>query len=171
MRLKEVVLAQKKNIKWGEWQSGHVPRKDFPLSKHRNKVYSLGPSHQSRICQFSIGDQDFRVWIVYRLDLEKYCAYLGEERDGDMHVLCRYEFHGTHECWHVHAACREDASAISPGRTSPPGLRRLPDGKAKHRSVVFDVTTNDRATLIAADAFGLHRQAGDEANAQNDLFV
>src|SRR5580700_3360815 len=116
MRLKEVLSAEKNDLEWGPWQSGPVPRREFPLSKHRKNTYSLGPSYRWRICKFSILDQRFRVWVMFRADLEKYAAYLGLEDSGDMTVLARYEFHGTHVGWHTHAACGEDA--IVSGRTS-----------------------------------------------------
>ena len=155
MHLKDIIRSPKESVDWGKWQSGPVPRREFPLSKHKKSVYSLGPSYRWRMCKFSIGNNNFRVWIMFRADLEKYAAWLGQEQDSDMIVLARYEFHGTHPGWHTHAACeREDQ--ITPGRSNTPLHLRIPKARTKHRRLEFQVT-EENGVDIAGKAFKLHR--------------
>lgn len=155
MRLKEVIKKPKENVNWGNWKSGPVPRKEFPLSKHKKSVYSLGPSYRWRVCKFSIGDNNFRVWIMFRQDLEKYAAWLGQEHDSDMVVLARYEFHGNHPGWHTHAVCGNEDEII-PGRSNTPLHVRIPMTRSQHRRLQFHVTEENGAD-IASKAFKLHR--------------
>jgi hypothetical protein len=140
VRLKQIIRGPKEDISWGEWRAGHVPRKEFPLSRLKSKVYKIGPSYHWRIGRFSQGGNSYRVWVKFRPDLENYAAVLGlEQSDGDMVVLARYEFHGSHPGWHVHAACK-NVRDIEPGRLHSPLHSRMPRRGGRHRDDRFGVT-------------------------------
>lgn len=124
------------------------------MSKVKTRKYSLGSSYSWRIGKFYIGEQYFRVWVRFRADVEQYAAILGLEDSGDMTVLARYEFHGTHPGWHVHAACKNEQSIVS-GRLFSQLHSRFPLGSGFHRSTEFRVT-EENAAAIAVDKFGLY---------------
>ena len=144
MRLKEIIRNPKEDIDWGKWQSGRMPRKEFPLSKLKSRKYRLGASYRWRICRFSQGGENFRVWVRFRPYLGQYSAVLGVEEDGDMVVLSRYEFHGTHPGWHVHAACKNVSNIVS-GRLLSQIHLRIPKQGKFHRHDKFDVTEDSAA--------------------------
>lgn len=158
MKIKDVVRAQKNVTDWGSWKPGPVPRKEFPLSRVKNKRYSIGPSYRWRIISFEALSHSFRVWILFRPDLEKYQAHLGVMRSGDMAVLASYEFHGTHPGWHVHAACGKENEVV-PGRLARDCHRRIPSVGGWHRKTTFSVSEQN-AVDIAAEVFGLYTEAG-----------
>ena len=80
----------------------------------------------------------------FRADLEQYSAVLGVEQDSDMVVLARYEFHGTHAGWHVHASCKNVRNIVS-GRLHSQLHSRFPKQGAFHRHDRFDVTEDSAA--------------------------
>ena len=94
------------------------------------------------------------VYVRFRADLEQYAAILAMDDGGDMTVLARYEFHGTHPGWHVHACC-ENVHEIVPGRLLSPLHSRLPENGRFHRNTRFGVTRENAADMAIAK-FGLY---------------
>ena len=154
MRLKEILRAKKKDVSWTDWKFAPIPRKEFPLSKQKKRVYSLGSNYRWRVCRFSIENNKFRVLIAFRADLEKYFAWFGQEQADDMLVLARYEFHGSHPGWHIHAVCKKE-DELTPGRVNTPLHSRIPKSRSRHRNIDFKITEQNAAD-IASKAFKLY---------------
>jgi hypothetical protein len=147
MHLKQLIRAPKAIIDQGSWQDGKkMPKTAFPLSKNRG--FSIRARYRWRIIKFSCLRSEFRILIFYRSDIEEYAAYLGQLTEGEMTVLCRYEYHGSHPGWHAHTTC-EDVRALDSGRTSQSGLKRL-----KKKSDLFNMDES-KALYIAYKSFGL----------------
>lgn len=123
-----------------------MPKTAFPLSK--NRAFSIRARYRWRIIKFSCFRSEYRVLIFYRSDIEEYAAYLGEFTSGEMTVLCRYEYHGSHPDWHAHTTC-EDVRVLDSGRTSQPNLNRL-----KKKSNLFNMD-DSKALYIANKSFEL----------------
>lgn len=125
-----------------------MPKSAFPLSK--SSSFRIRAAYRWRIIKFICLDEQYRLLVAYRTDIERFCAYLGRADGGDLCVVARYEFHGT-EGWHVHANC---AGQEVPGRTG-----NLPDCLPKHggknRKGHFGITSDDIALHHAMQKFRL----------------
>jgi hypothetical protein len=154
MKTRRVVRSEKAATEWGDWKPGPIPKREFPLSKQKGSVYSLGASWRWRVGRFSVGAEKYRVLIVFRPDLEKLSAWLGSEQDQDMTPLVRFEYHGHHPGWHVHTACGKE-DLLHPGRMNQLN-RRIPKRSAGHNRMTFGVTEQN-AVDIVSKAFRLYR--------------
>ena len=74
MRVKEVIRAQKVIIDAGAWKDGKMPNSAFPLGK---SPLNINVHYRWRCVAFECIGARFRVLISYRLDLQKFSAYLG----------------------------------------------------------------------------------------------
>ena len=159
MKLRDIIKAPKDVRDWGKWQpGGRMPRTAFPLSKSRGRAYRLG-AYRWRVIQFAALSARFRILVAYNADKEQYRAVLGLEQAGGLSVLAQYEYHGTHPGWHVLASCG-DAAITPAGVMRWPGQVRLPEARAVHSNVAFDIADDNQALDKAARLFGLHRKQG-----------
>jgi hypothetical protein len=151
MRVRDIIRAEKQVTDAGAWKRGtKMPKSAFPLTKQGS--FKVGPAYSWRVVRFQCLGGKFRVLILYRLELNKYCAYLAEECGQDMKVLARYDYHADEPGWHLHAVC-ESGTQVA-GRTG--GMsRRLPDGGKRHRRTEFGITDEDVAFAKVVDMFRL----------------
>lgn len=163
MSLKRLVSAEKQITKAGAWASGSkMPKSAFPLSKQAK--FKVGSCFRWRLVEFTCEGADYRLLIFYRLDLLRFTAMLGRDDGGDMCVLARYEFHGSHPGWHSHVNCGKDAKAVEmAGRTG--NLKHCIPRHGKHnRNREFRIDGDDRAYYVAAKKFGLLEKYGLPTN-------
>lgn len=151
MGIKDVVRAEKNVASWGEWKVGvKMPASAFPLSKQRR--FSIRACYRWRVAQFTCDDKQYRLLVAYRPELLVYRAYLGLHEDGDTCVIARYEYHSTHEGWHIHTNCHDNNEIF--GRTGNLASR-LPESKSVHRRLAFGIDNDEQAFFVAAKVFGL----------------
>ena len=148
MRLKDIIRAPKTDIIVGGWKTGRITRSEFPLSKARAGAYRFSAANRWCVIRFSTLGNEFRVLVQLREGQETYRAMLGVVVNGDIKVLCSYEFHGTHAGWHCHLTCESDAT-VPAGVLRGPWVRRFPGGGKFHRHREFHVTkdTGKRVAL------------------------
>lgn len=143
MRLREIIIAEKLNIRFMDWKQGNMPPAVFKL---RSDLRTLrqGKSNQWRIVTFDAIGRSFRVLILYNPDRFIYRATLAIEDAGMATILCVHEFHASEPGWHCHAdpACDKGVSHWNHRE-----LQRWP--KHPLSSADYDVDTQDRATQIA----------------------
>lgn len=144
-RLRQIVMATKKNITIGKWNYGKVPRADFPISK---KAYNIGSSFQWSVVSFNALNLDCRVLIIVNFDKQKFDAILGVMGKSTLHVLCSYEFHAHEPGWHCHAAC-DEVSRVPAGYMRGPWVRRMPGARATHSRLNFSIATVQDAQRFA----------------------
>jgi len=149
MNLKEVIKAEKTGLDVGKWNDGHIPRSAFPLSKVKDKSYKFGPSYSWRVMKFSCLGNKCRVLIILNEGKQIFRARLGIDKDGDMVVLCEYEFHSSEPGWHCHFTLA-DLESIEPGAARD-GKRRRP--KMDNPAALF-TASKANAVAIAARRFG-----------------
>ena len=114
MKLSDIIRADKTNVDLGKWQSGHIPRNAFPLSKLKSKRYKYGSEYRWRVVRFVANNLGCRILILLNEGKGIYRARLGVEMDSDLVVLCDHEFHSGEPGWHCHL-CGDDIEAIEPG--------------------------------------------------------
>lgn len=155
MKVRDILRAPKRITALGEWKSGKMPRSAFPLSKSKNKAYSLG-NRRWRVVEFSALECDLRLLINYSAKLGQYQAILGLLHRSDTRVLVQFEHHPDHKGWHAHSAC-DDVAGIPPGIKRGPWNRDLA-GRAcgAPRPAML---TDDDAFRLARMMFRLHRVA------------
>lgn len=61
MELRDIVLADKSDIKVGPWHSGKVPKADFPIAKN---AYRLGSLYEWCVITFEALGVEVRVLVV-----------------------------------------------------------------------------------------------------------
>lgn len=109
-----------------------------------------GISHRWRLIRFTALGGEFRLLVAFRQDVPEFKAHLGLVGDGDLTMLCTWEYHGTHPGWHFHACCH-DAADIKSGLFHPIGMKRLPGGRQLHRRTEYPPSAyanmNDNAAL------------------------
>jgi hypothetical protein len=131
VRLRDIIRADKYDIKVGRWSAGKVPRADFPIAK---KAYGLGNSFKWCVITFQALGAECRVLVVVNEFKQKYEAILGVMgSDRSLRVLCSYEYHETEPGWHCHAT-HDDASTIFHGFMRGPWIKRVPGSGALHRA-------------------------------------
>lgn len=151
MGIKDVVRAEKTVADWGEWKVGEkMPPSAFPLGKQRS--FRVRACYRWRVAQFSCGESNYRLLVAYRPDLHVYYSYLGRYEHGDTCVVARYEYHSTHEGWHIHTNCSDGNDMF--GRTGNLA-DRVPAKDAKHRRLAWEIENDDQAFHAAAKVFGL----------------
>jgi hypothetical protein len=153
VRLKDIVRADKKDIKIGPWTAGKVPRADFPIAK---KAYGLGNSFKWSVIRFKALESECRVLVVLNESKQKYEAVLGVMgADGTLRILCSYEYHATEPGWHCHAT-HDDASTLSHGFMRGPWIKRFPGAGKQHRlgkHPRFSIGDEGKAIHFAIDRF------------------
>ena len=70
---------------------------------------------------------------------ERFLAWLSVRRGDEYAIIARYEFHGDHPGWHVHAQCGL-VSGLTAAQVKPYGTRRLPTANRRHRRIGYDIT-------------------------------
>ena len=101
MLLRDIFRAPKTNVKISKWESGKVPKRQFPMSKLKNGV-QMGPDWSWRVVLFSAIGNDFRLLIKLNEKKEYFAAILAIEYNSDLLVLCHHELHTSHKGWHCH---------------------------------------------------------------------
>lgn len=139
MRLKEVISAQKTDIKISaEWKAGKVPKHDFPIAR---QAYRLGNSFIWRTISFAALGRNFRVLVIMNETKLKYEAMLGLMDAGMLRLLCSYEYHPNEPGWHCHATC-EDSATVPRGIMRGPWVRRIPRAGKYHRRHAYPEDRN-----------------------------
>jgi hypothetical protein len=152
VKLRSLIYAAKTVIDKGAWRSNtKMPKSAFPLSKSGLKITA---KYSWCVLRFGALGEHFRVLIYHRLDLEQYHALLAREHHGDMLVMARLEFHGTHPGWHCHSAC-DSAGKVS-GRTGTPD-RRIPLKSGSAKQSKFGIGSDRAAYDKAVKFFRLHK--------------
>jgi hypothetical protein len=149
VRLRQLVIAPKSDIKIGAWKSGKVPRSEFAIGK---SAYSLGSAYQWCIISFQCLDIDCRVLVLVNFSKQRYEAILGVLASEGVRVLCSYEYHATEPGWHCHAAC-DDVSKIPSRYMRGPWVRRIPGARKTHVSLNFDVRDQASAQRFAISCY------------------
>ena len=151
MRLRDVILAEKSDVQYGQWKAGPMPKSSFPLTKSGNKTLKFNKGYDWCLVTFTALSSEFRLLVAVNVLKEQYYAHLGMKCTGDMRMLGSFEFHGTHPGWHLHAGCG-DVSLIPSGRYEGPWRKMLPHSHADCRRKAFGVDENNRL-LIALKVF------------------
>lgn len=153
MRLKEIVRAPKTNIEIGNWKSGKVPRPDFPIAK---KAYGLGSAYKWCVVKFIALGAECRVLVVFHEAKQKYEAILGVMgTNGELRVLCSYEYHASEPGWHCHAT-HDDVATLSHGYMRGPWVKRVPSARKPHRPKkhhTFRIGDQKNAIRFALDRY------------------
>ena len=148
MNITDIVRALKTDIHVSEWRSGHIPRASFPLSQARNKNYKFGPSYKWRVVTFDCLQRSFRLLILLNEDKIIYRATLAVEVEGDLVVLCQYEYHESEPGWHCHVTFR-DADMLPRGVTRG-HLRRWPGKGAVPSRPDFGIRQSNAVGIATA---------------------
>lgn len=143
--LRDIIAAPKSDIRLGTWQTGKVPRADFPIAR---KAYSLGRSFEWCVITFEAAGEEIRVLVIFNQAKEKYDAVLGVMGTAGLRVLCAYQYHAGEPGWHCHATC-DDASTIPTGIFRGPWVRRVPLGNRPHRRLGFGIDSRAQAVRVA----------------------
>jgi hypothetical protein len=149
VRLQEIIRAPKVDIKVGVWHNGKVPKGSFPMAK---KAYSIGNSYQWCVISFNCLSLDCLVLIVLNEPKEKYEAILGVLAEGQLRILCSYEYHATEPGWHCHAACG-DVNKVPKGCMRGPWIRRIPKAHATHSRLDFAIDGQQKAVRFAIGCY------------------
>lgn len=120
----------------------------------------MGSNYTWRVVLFDALGEKFRLLIAFRTDLNQYEALLGLVEGSDTKAIASYEFHGTHDGWHIHANC-DSFDRLKPGIKVSGREIRLPKAKARHRRSSFDVNDNN-ALDKAREIFGLPGQPAEQ---------
>lgn len=145
--------AEKIAIDCGKWQTGKMPKNAFPMSKSRAKVYRLGSAWQWCVMTFQVSEKYYRILVAFRTDKEQFLAKLAVDDGGDMKLIARLEFHGTHGGWHVHYT-DEPMRDIPSGVVNGPWVRRKEC--LKHKEFGFlSANARSRALTITSQVFGI----------------
>jgi hypothetical protein len=146
MRLKDVIRAEKADIEIGSWNSGHVSRSAFPLSRARKKNYRYGPSYDWAIVKFTALGARFRVLVLLNESKEIYRATLAMDVPNDERALCQHEFHASEPGWHCHLH-RMDIADVPDG-VFRGNMQRWPGGGTILSRQEFGIT-KDNAIGVA----------------------
>ncbi len=151
---------------FGLWNDEKLRAKDFPLLKKKGKAYPLTRRYRWQIITFSCRTRKFRLLVAYHTLVPEFTTVLAEEIEKDCRVISRWEFHQTHDGWHVHAVCGS-VDGVTPGVVKPAGTTRLPTAGTYHRhtdllNAGYDME-DKIATAIACDLCGIEQN--------HDLFV
>jgi len=164
MRTKDILLADKTIVDWGQWRQQKMPVGAFPLSKSPKRSYRLGAAYRWRITRFEAIGHSFRLLVAYRTDVEEFRSLLGMDVDGDTRIIAEVSYHGSHPGWHAHSDCG-DLTTAPIGVQRWPGMRRYPGGRHRHRNTNFTIVgskmTDEQALEIAVRRYRLKPPAGD----------
>lgn len=153
--LRSFVSAEKTDVTVSAWQQKKMPKSgDLALKFKASRSWSLGPQWRWCVVTLKVGSTPHKVWICYHPTKENYCsAVTRASTSGEVLVLGRLEFHGTHPGWHVHGCCSQPTSEMW-GRLAHPGLTRVPEAKSKHRQQTF-ISDDYEALAIAGRKLGI----------------
>lgn len=132
MRVGDVVRGQKAIVTVGPWSDDKLKVKDFPLLKKRSRVYPMTRQWRWQVSQFHCEGRQFRLLASYHKLVPEFAAVLAEDVGADCRVLARWEYHATHDGWHIHSSCR-DIDNDTPGIVKPSGTVRIPAAGTYHR--------------------------------------
>lgn len=146
--LRSFVSAEKTDVTVSAWQQRKMPKSgDLALKLRTSRSWSLGPQWRWCVVTLKVASTPHKVWICYHLPKENfYSAITRSSATGEMLILGRLEFHGTHPGWHVHGCCSQPTSDMW-GRLCHSGLIRVPQAKSKHRQQTFIADDNDALTV------------------------
>jgi hypothetical protein len=161
MRLRDVILAKKSRVSYGDWKSTPMPRNLFPLTKSGTKTLRFRTGYDWCLVTFTALSSDFRLLVAVNVLKEQYYAHLGMMCGGDTRMLGSFEFHGTHPGWHLHACC-DDVLLIPVGRYEGPWRKMLPRTHSSCRRKTFGINESNRL-VIALEAFHVF---GSDPNGQ-----
>ncbi len=156
MHLRQIINADKTEIKVGAWRRGKVPKADFPCAK---RAYGLSNSFEWCVIDFTALGAKCSVLVVLNQAKEKYQAILGVLTDAQLRILCTYEFHATEPGWHCHASC-DEMDEVPRGFMRGPWVRRMPRPIRTHRRQVFGINNHREAERFAFDCYKI-RTKGD----------
>lgn len=152
MNLKDFIRASKTNVDLGTWAEGHIPRSAFPMSRLKEKRYKYGPEYHWRVVKFDALEQRCRILILLNENKQIMRARFGVELNGDMVVLCDYEFHATEPGWHCHVT-------LDPVNSAPSGAARREKSKwPKNSSRREFGVVQANALTAAAERFNFEAQ-------------
>lgn len=143
MRVREVIRADKTNIKVGPWQDGNMPPGQFRLRANM-KTFRQGRSYRWQVITFDALGASFRVLLVLNLSKHIFRATLGIMESGEARIVCVREFHASEPGWHCHAVLRCDDGVSYWNHTKLARRPFRPDPSAP-----FDITTDSDATARA----------------------
>ncbi|HTV70972.1 MAG TPA: hypothetical protein VMF90_20780 [Rhizobiaceae bacterium] len=132
MRASDVIRAGKTDESVGAWSDDKLKAKEFPLSKKRGQAFPLSRRYRWQIICFKACGRSYRVLVAYHTLLPEFITVLAEDVMKDCKVLARWEFHGSHGGWHVHANCG-DTDGLTKGVVKPAGVQRIPAKGSYHR--------------------------------------
>lgn len=154
MRVRELILKQKKIVVAGTWATGKpMPATAFPLSKSRQ--LRLGRQWTWRVDRVAIGDSECRLLTAFQPQKHTFIGWLALVRGEAAAVLARLEYHGDEPGWHCHAMCG-DVHDAPVGVVKPYGVQRLPKARAFHRRRAFEITED----VALSKSFGFFRVTG-----------
>lgn len=148
MKFKEFLTEEKVVTSTGQWASGKAAKKLLELSK--GKALSLTAQWMCRKISLSVGGDSFHVVVAVHEMKENFNAWLVREVGKDLLVLATLENHGTHPGWHLHVNC-DGGSSGNVGKWRYPAMKRLPDGKSRHRD--RNLPVSQLAALEAVSRF------------------
>lgn len=130
-----------------------MPPRAFPLTHRRGGSYRLSGKFTWRVVLFDACEASFRLLVAFRGDIQSYEAVLGLIDGSDTKVIASYEFHATHDGWHLHANC-DSIDRLGAGFRKSGQEKRIPMGRQFHRRTTFDIDEGN-ALAVASKIFGL----------------
>ncbi|MBA3449323.1 MAG: hypothetical protein H0T56_17305 [Pseudaminobacter sp.] len=166
MRVASIIRAQKDDLSVGQWSDEKLRAKDFPLLRKKGKAFPLTLRWRWQISTFSVLGRRFRILSSYHTLIPEFMCVLAEDIGSDCRVVARWEFHQSHDGWHVHVICG-DIDSVTTGIVKPLGTKRIPADGTYHRHTELlndGCDMEDKiATAIACDLCGIGQD--------RDLFV
>ena len=122
------------------------------MSRLKDRRYKFGQDYAWRVVRLEALGNQCRILILLNESKLIMRARMGVELNGDMVVLCEYEYHASEPGWHCHVTLEEATSA-------PAGAARRDKKKWPRKSsrLVFGVDRANALTLVA-DRFGFEAQ-------------
>lgn len=134
MRIQDVILAAKTDVRPTIWGSGKIPTSNMPLSKASRRAYVYGASWRWRFVDFRALEQQFVVRLLHNMEKATAYAHLALRAGTDSVVVCSLEYHPDHFVgWHAHGICSD--LRVAPRGTLVHGswVRRVPKVRSFHR--------------------------------------
>lgn len=161
MRVGRLINVDKSGVAFSAWSDEKLRTRDFPLSKKRGKAHPFSRRYRWQVITFLAFGRNFRALVAYHTLAPEFIVSLGEDVGGDVRMLARWEFHGTHPGWHVHTVC-DDVDKLPVGIVKPAGTRRIPRPASYHRHMELlnpgCAMGDEVATAIGCSLIGITRQ-------------
>lgn len=132
-QLRDFYRAPKTDIQIGKWQSGKVPKGDFPMAR---SAYNLGSAFRWCVVTFKSLGCECRVLVIMNKAKQKYSSVFGVMGPNGLRILCTYEYHPSEPGWHAHAT-HDDADSLSRSYMRGPWIKRVPGPHDPHRDGKF----------------------------------